>query len=258
MSEAIHPTAVVSPKATLGRDVEIGPYAVVGEEVALGCGTKVGPHAVIENWTTVGEECTIATGAVIGGAPQDLGYRGHRSYVRIGDRTVVREYVTIHRSKDPEGETRVGNGCYLMAYSHVAHDCRFGDSVVLVNMAQLSGHVVVEDGAFISALVGIHQFVRLGELCLAGGVSAVRKDILPYTIVEGHNPRVRGLNLIGLRRRGVTSAARGALKQALKCLLDEGLRTEETVRRIREEHGGVPEVNHLADFVEKSKRGFYR
>ncbi|MEE8110479.1 MAG: acyl-[acyl-carrier-protein]--UDP-N-acetylglucosamine O-acyltransferase, partial [bacterium] len=111
MSEAIHPTAVVSPKATLGRNVEIGPYAVVGEEVALGCGTKVGPHAVIENWTTVGEECTIATGAVIGGAPQDLGYRGHRSYVRIGDRTVVREYVTIHRSKDPEGETRVGNGC---------------------------------------------------------------------------------------------------------------------------------------------------
>lgn len=258
MSARIHPTAVVSPRAELGADVEIGPYAVVGEEVVLGRGTSVGPHAVIENWTTVGEGCSIAAVAVIGGAPQDVGYRGHRSYVRIGDRTVVREYVTIHRAKEPEGVTVVGSDCYLMAYSHVAHDCRFGDRVILANMVNLSGHVVVEDGAFLSGVVAVHQFERVGELSLVGALSVVRKDILPYTIVEGHSPRVRGLNVVGLRRRGISPEARGAIKGALRLLLDEGLRTQEAVERIRAEYGLFPEASHLADFAETSERGFYR
>ncbi|MFQ5914338.1 MAG: acyl-ACP--UDP-N-acetylglucosamine O-acyltransferase [Nitrospinota bacterium] len=254
----IHPTAVVSPNVVLGPGVEIGPYVVVGEEVALGHGTKVGPHAVIENWTTAGEGCTIGAGAVVGGAPQDVKFCGHRSFVRIGHGTVVREYVTIHRSREPDGETLVGKNCYLMAFSHVAHDCHLGDGVVLVNLAALSGHVVAGDGAFISGNVAVHQFVRLGELCLVGAFSAVRKDILPFTIVEGHEPRVRGLNVVGLKRRGVSSGARGAIKRAMNILLDEGLRTVEAVNRIQEQYGEVPEVNRLVSFVENSERGFYR
>ncbi|MFQ5693184.1 MAG: acyl-ACP--UDP-N-acetylglucosamine O-acyltransferase, partial [Nitrospinota bacterium] len=221
-------------------------------------GTEIGSHAVIEGWTTVGEGCSIGPGAVIGAPPQVAGESGVRSYVRIGDRTVVREYATIHRSKELDGVTSIGNDCYLMAYSHVAHDCRFGDGVILVNLASLSGHVVVEDGAFISGMVAIHQFVRLGTLCLAGALSVIRKDVLPYTIVEGHTPRVRGLNVVGLRRRGVPAETRRALKGALKTLLDGGLRTEEALERIRAEYGDVPEVSHFADFVERSERGVYR
>ncbi|HJM42127.1 MAG TPA: acyl-ACP--UDP-N-acetylglucosamine O-acyltransferase [Nitrospinota bacterium] len=258
MSGAVHPTAVVSADAVIAPDAVIGPYAVVGEEVTLGAGTKVSAHAVIENWTTVGEGCTIGPGAVIGGAPQDLGYRGHRSSVRIGKRTVVREYVTVNRSREADGETLVGDDCYLMAYSHVGHDCVLENRVVVVNAASLGGYLLVEEGAFISAQVPVHQFVRIGRLCLIGTLSPIRKDILPYTIVEGNPARVRGLNAEGLRRRETPPQVRKTLKNALKLLLKEEASTEQAVRRIREEHGDVPEAVHLTDFIEKSKRGFYR
>ena len=258
MSGAVHPTAIVSADAEIAPDAGIGPYAVVGEKVILGAGTKVSAHAVIENWTTVGEGCTIGPGAVIGGAPQSLGDQGHRSSVRIGKRTVVREYATVNRSKEANGETLVGDDCYLMAYSHVGHDCVLENRVVVVNAANLGGHLLVEEGAFISALVPVHQFVRIGRLSLIGTLSPVRKDILPYTIVEGHPPRVRGLNVEGLRRQKAPPQVRKTLKNILKLLLKEEAITQQAVRRIREDHGDVPEAVHLADFIEKSKRGFYR
>jgi UDP-N-acetylglucosamine acyltransferase len=253
----IHPTAVVSGDVRLGSEVEIGPYAVVGDEVTLGPGTKVGPHAVIERWTKVGEGCTIGSSAVIGTAPQDVGYQGHRSYVRIGDRTVIREYVTINRSKEPEGVTIIGNDCYLMTSSHVAHDCCLGDEVVIVNLATLGGHVLIGNGAFVSSMVVIHQFVRIGELSLVSAQAAVRKDVPPYTILD-HHPRFRGLNVVGLRRKGVPPKSRSAIKHSMKILLDDGLQTGEAVKQIRKEYSDVPEVGHLADFVEKSERGIYR
>ena len=258
MSEIIHPTAVIAPDVFIGEEVEIGPYAVIGKEVSLGRGTQIGPHAVIESWTTLGERCTIGAGAVIGGTPQDLSYTGHRSFVRIGDRTVVREYATIHRSKESEGVTSVGNDCYLMAYSHVGHDCRIEDKVVIVNAVHLGGHVMVEAGAFISALVPIHQFVRVGTMCLTGALSPIRKDVLPYVIVEGHPPRVRGLNVEGLGRAQIPAENRSALKHALKFLLDEERRTVDAVNKMKEAYSEFPEVLHFADFAESSERGFYR
>ncbi len=254
----IHPTAVVSPEANIEEGVRIGPYAVIGEKVNLGRGTQIGPHASIENWTTVGEECTIGSGAVIGGTPQDVEFKDHRSFVRIGDRTRVREYVTIHRSKEPEGTTSVGSDCYLMAYSHLGHDCRLEDEVVLVNATNLAGHVTVEAGAFISGIVPIHQFTRVGKLSLVGALSPIRKDILPYTIVEGHPPRVRGLNVVGLRRARVTAEARTALKRALKILLNDGLRAMEAIKVIKESCGEFPEVRYFAEFCESTERGFHR
>ena len=258
MSGTVHPTAIVSADAEIAPDAEIGPYAVVGGKVILGAGTKVSAHAIIENWTTVGEGCTIGIGAVIGGAPQSLGYQGHCSSVRIGERTVVREYATVHRSKDANGETLVGDDCYLMAYSHVGHDCVLENRVVVVNGANLGGHLLVEEGAFISAQVPVHQLVRIGRLSLIAPLSPVRKDVLPYTIVEGHPARVRGLNVEGLKRQEASPQVRKTLKNILKVLLKEEASTQQAVRRIREDHGDVPEAVHLADFIEKSKRGFHR
>ena len=254
----IHPTAVVSPGANIEKEVEIGPYAVVGEEVNLGRGTRVGPHAFIENWTTVGEECTIGSGAIIGGAPQDVDYKGQRSFVQIGDRTKVREYVTIHRSKEPEGATSVGSDCYLMAYCHLGHDCLLEDRVVVVNTSNLAGHVTVETGAFISGAVQIHQFTRVGKLSLVGALSPIRKDILPYTIVEGHPPRVRGLNVVGRRRAGVAAEARNALKRALKILLNDESRVVDAAKTIKKSCGEFPEVRYFAEFLESTERGFHR
>jgi UDP-N-acetylglucosamine acyltransferase len=171
---------------------------------------------------------------------------------------VVREYVTVHRSKETDGETLVGNDCYLMAYSHLGHDCRIGDGVIMVNGANLAGHVTVENGVFVSALAAIHQFVRVGRLSLVGGLSPIRKDILPYTILEGHPPRVRGLNRVGLKRAGFSVEVRSAIKQAMNVLLDKGCRADEAVNRIREKHGDIQEISHLAEFAEQSERGFYR
>ena len=258
MDLLIHPTAVVSSEANLAEEVEVGPYVVIGAEVSLGRGTRVGPHAVIDGWTTVGEGCRIGAGAVIGTPPQDADYRGERSYVQIGNESVIREHVTIHRATGEEEVTRIGNETYLMAYSHVGHNCKVGDGVVLTNYVGLSGHVEVEEKAVLSAYVGLHQFVKIGTLSLVGGFSGIRKDVPPYTIVEGHTPRVRGLNTVGLRRNGVSTQTRGALKTALHFLLESNLTVKEAVERIRQEVPRGPEVDHLVEFVERSKRGIHR
>lgn len=254
----IHPTAVVSPQAHLGEEVEVGPYAVIGPEVSLGGVTRVAAHTVIEGWTSVGEGCTIGPCAMIGLPPQDVGYRGERSYVRIGNGNVIREYVTIHRACGEEEVTWIGDGAYFMTYSHVAHNCRVGDGAILTNYAALSGHAEVEEKAILSGYVGVHQFVRIGTLALVGAHAAIRKDVLPYTIVEGHPPRFRGPNTIGLRRHGVSAEARSAIKAALRLLLRSNLTVGEAVGRIRQEVAPGPEVDHLVEFAERSERGVNR
>jgi UDP-N-acetylglucosamine acyltransferase len=254
----IHPTAVVSSEANLAEEVEVGPYVVIGAEVSLGRGTQVGPHAVIDGWTTVGGGCRIGAGAVIGTPPQDADYRGGRSYVQIGNKSVIREYVTIHRASGEEQVTRIGNGAYLMAYSHVGHNCKVGDGVVLTNYVALSGYAEVGKKAVLSGYVGVHQFVKIGTLSLVAAFVPLRKDVPPYTIVEGNPPRVRGLNTVGLRRGGVSTEARGAIKAALHFLLESNLTAKEAVGRIREEVPRGPEVDHLVEFVERSKRGIHR
>jgi UDP-N-acetylglucosamine acyltransferase len=251
----IHPTATIHPKAELGDGVGVGPYAVIGEHVCLGDGTSVGPHAVIDGWTTLGKGCDIGVGAVLGGAPQDLKYHGQRSFLRIGDHTCIREYVTIHRSAEEDGATIVGSHDFLMAYTHVAHDCRLGDSVIMVNYAGLSGYVEVEDRAFISGHTAVHQFVRIGYLAMVSGASRVVKDIPPFMIAEGNPTRIRGLNVVGMRRLGFAPTVRAEIRRAYRLLYRSGLNISQALERMRQEGLTGSEVQRLMTFVEAAKRG---
>jgi UDP-N-acetylglucosamine acyltransferase len=251
----IHVTATIHPKAELADGVSVGPYAVIGEHVRLGAGTTVGPHAVIEGWTTIGNSCDIGVGAVLGGAPQDLKYRGQRSFLRIGDYTCIREYVTVHRSAEEDGITIVGAHDFLMAYTHVAHDCRLGDHVIMVNYAGLSGYVEVEDRAFISGHNAVHQFVRIGYLAMVSGASRVVKDIPPFMVAEGNPTRIRGLNLVGMRRLGLGPSVRGQLRRAYRLLYRSGLNTSQALEGMRQEGLTSGEVQRLITFIEGAKRG---
>jgi UDP-N-acetylglucosamine acyltransferase len=252
----IHPTAVVHPKAELAAGVRIGPFAVIGDGVQLGEDTEVGPHAVLEGALEVGARCQLHAGAVIGFPPQDLKWTpGTPSGVRIGDGTVVREYTTIHRATTPDGWTTIGRDCYLMAQSHVAHDCRVGDGVILTGFTGLTGFVEVGDRAVISGLTGIHQFVRIGALAMVGGCSRLPQDVPPYFLVEGNPATVRGVNVVGLRRAGVPAAVRLNLQRAYKLLYRSGLRPAKALDRIRAELEPSAEIEHLCEFIASSKRG---
>jgi UDP-N-acetylglucosamine acyltransferase len=251
----IHPTATIHPKAELGEGVCIGPYAVIGEYVRLGAKTSVGPHAVIEGWTSIGQSCEIGVGAVLGGAPQDLKYHGQRSFLHIGDHSCIREYVTVHRSAEEDGSTIVGAHAFLMAYTHVAHDCRLGEHVIMVNYAGLSGYVEVEDRAFISGHNAVHQFVRIGYLAMVSGASRVVKDIPPFMIAEGNPTRIRGLNIVGMRRLGLSPEVRGELRHAYRLLYRSGLNTSQAVADMRQVDWTSSAVQRLIMFVEGAKRG---
>jgi UDP-N-acetylglucosamine acyltransferase len=251
----IHPTATIHPKAELADGVSVGPYAVIGEHVCLGAGTTVAAHAVLEGWTSIGESCDIGVGAVLGGAPQDLKYRGQRSFLRVGAHTCIREYVTVHRSAEEDGVTVIGAHDFLMAYTHVAHDCRLGDHVIMVNYAGLSGYVEVEDRAFISGHNAVHQFVRIGYLAMVSGASRVVKDVPPFMIAEGNPTRIRGLNVVGMRRLGLTPQVRGELRRAYRLLYRSGLNTTQALEGMRQAGLSSAEVQRLIAFVEGAKRG---
>lgn len=258
MSNKIHDTAVVHSNAEIGEDVEIAPYAVIGENVKIGSGTKIGSHSVIEGWTEIGKNCDINHSVVIGGPPQDIHYKGHRAYVKIGDNNVFREFVTIHRASKEDGYTIIGNENYFMTYCHVAHDCIVGNSIIMAPHAGLSGHVEVGDKAVISGLLGVHQFVRIGTMCMVGGMSRVLRDVVPYVITEGHTAAPRGLNSVGLRRNGVSGETRSEIKKAYKILFRSGLTTEVALSMIRSEVKDSKEIREFVSFVEGSKRGIAR
>lgn len=252
----IHPTAVVHPKAELSIGVDVGPYAVIGEGVRIGEDTQVGPHAVLEGRLEIGPHCQIFAGAIIGFPPQDLKFKpGTPSGVRIGARNVIREYATIHRSSVEDGWTVIGDGCYIMGSSHVAHDCRLGNQVVLTNFSGLTGFVQVDDRAIISGLTGIHQFVRIGTLAYVGGCSRVSQDVPPYLLVEGNPAEVRGVNIVGLRRARVPAAARLELQRAYKMLYRSGHSTARALELIRAELEPSEYINRLVEFIAASKRG---
>ena len=256
IAHEIHPTAIVHPETELGAGVRIGPYAVIGEGVKLGDATEVGPHAILEGRLEVGPRCRIFAGAVVGYEPQDVKWKpGTPSGVRIGADTVIREYATIHRSSVEDGWTLIGEGCFLMASSHVAHDCRVGNGVVLTSYTGLTGFVEVGDRAFISGLTGIHQFVRIGTLGLVSGCSRIPQDVPPYFIVEGNPAEVRGVNIVGLRRAGVPAEARLELQRAHKLLYRSGHTPAQALERIRTELTPSTYINHLVEFIASSKRG---
>jgi UDP-N-acetylglucosamine acyltransferase len=252
----IHPTAVVHPGAQVDPGVRIGPFAVVGAGVRLGEDVEVGPHAVLEGPLEVGARCQIHVGAVIGLPPQDLKWKaGTPSGVRIGEGTIIREYTTIHRATTPNGWTVIGKDCYLMAQGHVAHDCQVGDGVVMTGFAALTGFVHVGDRAVISGMSGIHQYVRIGTLAMVGGCSRIPQDVPPYFIAEGNPVEVRGVNVIGLRRAGVSSAVRLDLQRAYKILYRSGHAPARALEQIRADLEPSPEVEHLCEFIASSKRG---
>lgn len=222
LTTLIHPTAVIHPGATLHSSVRVGPYAVIGENVTVGPETEIGAHVVIDGRTQVGARNQIFPGATIGIEPQDLKYDGSVSLVEIGDDNRIREYVTINRATHSGEVTRVGNNNLLMAYVHVAHNCVVGDHVIIANAVSLAGHVEVDSNAVIGGVLGIHQFVHIGRFAMVGGMSRIDRDVPPYTVVEGNPCRVRGLNLVGLRRAGITKAQGGnpyrELKEAYRLL----------------------------------------
>lgn len=255
---AVHPTAVVAEGAELGADVEIGPYSVIGPNVSIGDGTRVVAHAVVDGFTKLGSECTVFPFACVGMQTQDLKYKGGKTFVEIGDRTTLREYVTVNSGTN-EGEiTKIGSDCHIMAYSHIAHACRVGDQVIMANCATLAGEVEVEDQAILGGLSAVHQFVRVGRLCMTGGCTKVTQDCPPFMIVDGNPASVRGVNVVGLERRGVAPEARKLLKQVYRILYRDGLSTSQAVEKIRSEVIGSPEVDHVVSFIEKSERGIIK
>ena len=251
----VHPTAQVHPRAILHDGVEVGPYSVVEEGVEIGEGTVLKAHTVVEEGSTVGKWCQIGPYAVLGGPPQDVGYKGEPTFLKIGDRNIIREYVSIHRASREGEATVVGNENYIMAYSHIGHDCRIGNQVVITSYAGISGHVVIEDLAVIGGQVGFHQFVRVGTLAMVGGNSAFNKDIPPYTMASGRPGRVFGLNVVGLRRKGISSDVRRALSRTFKLFYRSGLNVSQALEKIRAEVEPHPEVLHFIEFIESSDRG---
>ena len=252
----IHPTAVVSPRAELARDVRVGPYAVIEEEVVIKSGCEIAAHAVVKRFTSLGERNRVYEHATLGGEPQDVKFKGERSALVIGDDNLIREYATIHRASGEGEATRVGSRNFLMVGVHVAHNCELGDDNTLANGAALAGHVLVEDHVFFSSNVGAHQSVRFGRYAMVGGKTKVVQDVLPFFTTDGNPPRVRGLNTIGLRRGGFSPEARAALKRAYQVLFRARLPLARALEALEE--ADDENVTHLAAFIRASRRGFSR
>lgn len=255
---AIHSTAVVMEGAELGAGVKLGPYSVVGSNAKIGAGTELMTHAVVDGNTTVGAGCTIHPFARIGGPTQDLKYKGGNPGVKIGDHTVLRECVTINAATNDGDFTEVGSNCLLMAYSHVAHACKIGDSVIIANGTQLAGDVIVEDHAILEGLCGIVQFRRVGRMAFIGGFSKVTKDIPPFMIADGQEIAVRGFNKIGMERRGISEEARRAVKEAYRILYRQKLSVSEALAKIEAELEPLGEIKYLVNFIRSSEVGIVR
>ena len=251
----IHPQAIVHPTADLDTGVTIGPWTLIGPGVRIGARTEIGVGVLIEKDTTIGVECKIHKGAVLGTDPQDLKYQGEESRLEVGDRTVIREYATLNRGTAASRLTRVGKDCLLMAYVHVAHDCRIGDQVILSNAVNMAGHVEIGGHVIVGGLVGIHQFVRIGMHSFIGGASRIRKDVAPFCRVSGVPAKPFGLNSVGLERRGFPPKTRTALKQAYRILFLSNLNVSQGLARAQEEVDPTPEVEHFLAFIESSERG---
>ncbi|MFZ3048325.1 MAG: acyl-ACP--UDP-N-acetylglucosamine O-acyltransferase [Desulfatirhabdiaceae bacterium] len=255
----IHPTAIVSSDAEIGANVTIGPYAVIAGDVIIGDGTRIGPHATIDPYVTIGKNCHIYQFASIGAAPQSIKFEGEKTVVQIGNNTIIREFVTVHRGTvSGGGITIVGDHNLLMAYSHVAHDCKTGSHVIMANVATLAGHIVLGDHVTVGGLVAIHQFVRVGDHAFIGGKSAVVKDIPPFVIAAGDRAALRGLNSVGLKRQGFSQETLARLKRAYRIVFRIGLTLNEAILRVQAEVDMIPEVIRFIDFLQSSERGVTR
>lgn len=253
----IHKTAVVHPEAKLADGVMVGPYSVIGPNVTIGENTRITNHCVIEGKTTIGRNCQIFTGAVVGSFPQDKKFKPDDDvYLLIGDNNVIREYVTINPGTVEGGQkTVIGNNNLFMAYSHIAHDCVVENNCIMANAGTLAGHVTLEDNAMVGGLSAVHQFVRLGRLSIVGGCTKVVQDIPPFSMCDGHPAKVYNINMVGLKRAKVSAATVRLLKQAFKLLFHSGLSKTHAIERIEKEIPACPEIDHLVFFAKTTKRG---
>src|SRR3990172_13431345 len=257
-NKKIHPTALISKKAEIAENVEIGPYSIINDDVIIDSGSKIHSHVLIEPGTQIGRNCQIYQGAVLGGEPQDLKFEGEKTNLKIGDNSIIREYVTISRGTKHRGETTVGKNCLFMAYSHIAHDCIIGNNVILANSVNLAGLVEIQDFVVIGGVVGVHQFVRIGAHSIIGGGFRVVQDVCPYMLAAGYPLKIHGLNKIGLKRRGFSSQNVEILEKVYKILFRSKLNTKQALEKIKSEIELIPEVQNLIDFIEKSERGIVK
>ncbi len=255
----IDPMASVHPTAEFESGVRIGPYSVIGEGVRVGRGTRIASHVVIGPWTTIGRDCDIFQFVSVGAPPQDVGYRGEKTEVILGDNNIIREFVTIHRATTKAARKTVcGSNNLFMNYVHVAHDCVLGDNIIMANAATLAGHVTIEDYAIVGGIVAVHQFVRIGAYCIIGGHSAVSKDVPPYVLAVGNRARLYGLNKVGLRRKGFTRADIEEIRRAYRIIFLSSLGIREARERLLEEMPGSKHAKRFLEFIEKSRRGITR
>jgi UDP-N-acetylglucosamine acyltransferase len=255
----IHTTAIIDHKAELNTNVEVGPYSIIKGDVSIGAGTTIGSHVVIEPYVEIGPDCKIFQYAAIGAIPQSVKFEGEKTCVKIGRACVVREFVTIHRGTGfGGGITEIGDNNYLMAYTHIAHDCKTGCHVMMANNATLAGHITLGDYSTVGGLVAIHQFVRIGEYAFIGGKSAVVKDVPPYVIAAGDRVKLHGLNTVGLKRHGFSSETLAELKKTYRIIFRIGLTLNEAIERVKAEVNQIPEVTNFIEFLKSSSRGITR
>jgi len=251
---SIHPTAIIGDGAKIHESAQIGPYAVIGTHVKIGSGTKIGAHAVIDGYTTIGDDCNIFAGASVGLEPQDLSYKGEPTGVIIGNRVTLREYATVHRGTG-DRFTTVGDDCFFMNYSHIAHDCQIGKGVILANSATFGGHCKVGDYVVAGGLVVFHQHVRVGRMVMIGGITGTRADLPPFAICDDRPCKVVGVNAVGMKRQKFGPELRAAIKSAYKIIYRSGLNNAQALAKIEAELPPLPELKEIAEFYRSSKRG---
>lgn len=250
----IFPTAILGKNISMGKGNVIGPSVILEDGVKIGSGNRIMHGAFIASGTEIGDNNEIHMHAVIGHAPQDLAYKNEPTFTKIGDNNVIREFVTIHRGTKAGTYTTIGNHNYIMAYCHIAHNCNVGHHVIMVNNASLTGYIEVEDRAFLSGMTGFHQFTRIGKLAMVSALSACNKDIPPFMICGGRPGVAQGINVVGLRRAGISAPVREEIKKCYKLLYRSGLNTSQALEAIKKEFTS-PEAQHLVRFIESSKRG---
>lgn len=251
----IHNTAIVHHTAKIGAGAKIGPYSIVEENVEIGESSVVASNCLLSKGTKIGKECRVFHGATVGGIPQDLKFKGEESFCEIGDRTIIREFVTVNRGTEEGSATIVGNGCLLMAYSHVAHDCIIEEGAILANSVNLAGHVTVEKYAIVGGITPVHQFVRIGRYSIVGGASRAAQDVVPYVKAAGNPMAIYGLNIVGLTRRGFSQETVELLKKAYRIIFRSNLNTTQALERLKCDLPQTEEICYIIKFIETSKRG---
>ena len=254
----IHPTAIVSVNSQVDHSVTIGPYTIIDDEVVIGAGTEISSHVRIEKFTCIGNECRIFNGAVVGAIPQDLKFKGERTKLEIGNRTVIREFVTISRGTAENGKTVIGSDCLFMNYVHVAHDCIIGDHVILSNAVNLAGHIEIQDHAIIGGLVPVHQFTRIGQFAFVGGGYRVAQDVPPYILAAGEPLRFSGLNYVGLKRNKFSEQQIKIIERAYFIIYRSQLNRTEAIAKIKNEMEESEETKNITDFFESTERGIIK